>query len=98
MKMRYKNVELRQQGVPDSHEYIITEDRPNEIISWTYDESRGKEYCITICWLKRDKEGYYMETIGNRYVEYDDMEALNHVAKYSLRVLNTHFEFETNQY
>jgi hypothetical protein len=98
MKMRYKNVELRQQGVPDSHEYIIAEDRPNEIVSWTYDENSGKEYCITICWLKRDKEGYYMETVGNRYVEYEDMEALNHVAKYSLRVLNTHFEFETNRY
>jgi hypothetical protein len=45
-----------------------------------------------------DKEGYYMKTVGDRYVEYEDMEALNHVAKYALRSLNVQFEFEERQY
>ena len=95
--MRYNNVEFRQNGVKDSHGYTIDEDRPSEIIAWIYSESLGKETCITICWLKSDKEGYYMETIGDRYVEYEDMEALNYVTKYAMRILNTQFEFEEKQ-
>ena len=39
-----------------------------------------------------------MKTVGDRYVEYEDMEALNHVAKYALRSLNVQFEFEERQY
>jgi hypothetical protein len=39
-----------------------------------------------------------MKTIGERYVEYEDMEALNHVAKYAMRILNLQFEFEELQY
>lgn len=92
--MRYNNVEFRQNGVKDSHGYTIDEDRQNEIIAWNYSESLDKETCYTICWLKSDKEGYYMETVGDRYVEYKDMEALNHVTRYALRILNTQFEFE----
>jgi len=42
----------------------------------------------------QDNEGCYMRTIGNRYVEYEDMEALNHVAKYAMRSLNIQLEFE----
>ena len=98
MRMRYKNIELRQHGVPDSHGHTISDDRPNEIISWTYDEVADKEWCITICWLKRDKESYYIETIGDRYTEHEDMEALNHVAKFAIRVLNAHLEFEKGIY
>ena len=95
--MRYNNVEFRQNGVKDSHGYTIDEDRHSEIIAWSYSESLGKETCITICWLKRGKEGFYMETIGDRYVEYEDMEALNYVTKYAMRILNTQFEFEEKQ-
>ena len=98
MIMRCKNVEFRQQGVSDSHDHTIDNDRPNEIISWTYDEVADKEWCITICWLKRDKESYYIETIGDRYTEHEDMEALNHVAKSAIRVLNAHLEFEEGIY
>ena len=96
--MRYNNVEFRQHGVKDSHGYTIDEDRHSEIIAWSYSESLGKETCITICWLKSDREGYYMKTVGNRYVEYEDMEVLNHVAKYALRSLNVEFEFKERQY
>ena len=96
--MRYNNVEFRQSEMPDSHGHKTDEDRPNEIIAWVYNEKTDKETCYTICWLKADKEGYYMETVGNRYVEYEDMEALNHVTKYAMRTLNTQFEFEENKY
>ena len=96
--MRYKNVEFRQSGVKDSNGYATDADRHSEIIAWNYIEDYDKETCYTICWLKSDKEGYYMKTVGDRYVEYEDMEALNHVAKYALRSLNVQFEFEERQY
>ena len=86
--MRYKNVEFRP----------VKEQRDAEIVAWNYSEVSDKETCFTICWIKADKEGYYIETVGDRYVEYEDMEALNHVAKYALRSLNVQFEFEERQY
>ena len=86
--MRYKNVEFRP----------ATENRHAEIVAWNYSESLDKETCFTLCWIKADKEGYYIETVGDRYVEYEDMEVLNHVAKYALRSLNVQFEFEERQY
>ena len=95
--MRYNNVEFRQPGLADSHGHRTDEDRPSEIIAWVYIEDYDKETCYTICWLKSDKEGYYMQTIGDRYVEYEDMEALNHVTKYAMRTLNIQFEFEEKQ-
>jgi len=86
--MRYKNVEFRP----------ATENRNAEIVAWNYSESLDKETCFTLCWIKADKEGYYIETVGDRYVEYEDMEVLNHVAKYALRSLNVQFQFEERQY
>jgi pyruvoyl-dependent arginine decarboxylase (PvlArgDC) len=85
--MRYKNVEFRP----------ARDMRHAEIVACVYAESTDTENYITLCWLKGSCEGYYMETIGNRYVEYEDMETLNHVAKYAMRSLNVQFEFEENQ-
>jgi 6-phosphogluconate dehydrogenase len=86
--MRYNNVEFRP----------AAENRSAEIVAWTYSESLDRETCITLCWINADSEGYYMKTVGNRYVEYEDMIALNHVAKYALRSLNVQLEFEERQY
>jgi 6-phosphogluconate dehydrogenase len=86
--MRYNNVEFRP----------AAENRSAEIVAWTYSESLDRETCITLCWIEADSEGYYMKTVGNRYVEYEDMIALNHVAKYALRSLNVQLEFEERQY
>ena len=86
--MRYKNVEFRP----------AAENRSAEIVAWTLCEIIDKETCFTLCWIKADSEGYYMKTVGNRYVEYEDMEVLNHVAKYALRSLNVEFEFKEQQY
>ena len=86
--MRYNDVEFRP----------AAENRSAEIVAWTYSESLDRETCITLCWIEADSEGYYMKTVGNRYVEYEDMIALNHVAKYALRSLNVQLEFEERQY
>ena len=82
--MRYNDVEFRP----------ATADGRAEIVAWTYSESLDRETCITLCWIMADNEGYHMETVGDRYVEYEDMIALNHVAKYALRSLNIQLEFE----
>ena len=97
--MRYKNVEFRQ--ISESRRAEIVDKfrvERAEIVSWEWSERFGKETCYTLCWIEADSEGYYMKTIGDRYVEYEDMEALNHVAKYAMRSLNVQFEFEENQY
>lgn len=96
--MRYKNVEFRKAGVADSNGYTIetSSERPAEIIGWQT-SSDGKESCYTICWLKEHKEGWYIETIGNRFTEYEDIDALMHVAKYALRSLDLEKEFRENR-
>ena len=86
--MRYNDVEFRP----------ATAKGRAEIVAWTYSESLDRETCITLCWVMGDSEGYHMETVGDRYVEYEDMIALNHVAKYALRSLNVQLEFEERQY
>ena len=92
--MRYKNVEFRRAGVADSNGYTIEtlSERPAEIVAWQA-SSNGNESCYTLCWIKEDKEGWYIETIGNRFTEYEDSEALMHVARYALRILDTEKEF-----
>jgi O-acetylhomoserine/O-acetylserine sulfhydrylase-like pyridoxal-dependent enzyme len=90
--MRYKNVEFRRAGVADSNGYTVSSDRSAEIVGWM--DNNGKESCYTLCWIKEDKEGFYIETIGNRFTEYEDIEALMHVAKYALRILDTEKEFK----
>jgi hypothetical protein len=82
--MRYNDVEFRP----------ATEDRCAEIVAWNYNEELDREACITLCWIMGDSEGYYMKTVGDRYVEYEDMEVLNHVAKYALRSLYVQLKFE----
>tara|TARA_E500000178_G_scaffold284540_1_gene285833 strand:- start:63542 stop:63832 length:291 start_codon:yes stop_codon:yes gene_type:complete len=96
--MRYKNVEFRRAGVADSNGYTIetSSERPAEIVAWQT-SSNGKESCYTLCWIKEDKEGWYIETVGNRFTEYEDSEALMHVAKYALRSLNLEKEFRENE-
>ena len=92
--MRYKNVEFRRAGVADSNGYTIetSSERPAEIIGWM--DNNGKESCYTLCWLKEGKEEFHIETIGSRFTEYEDIDALMHVAKYALRILNTEKEFK----
>lgn len=95
--MRYKNVEFRQAVVQTWQDESgngnhASSERPAEIIGWM--DNNGKESCYTLCWIKEDKEGFYIETIGNRFTEYEDIEAVMHVAKYALRILDTEKEFK----
>jgi hypothetical protein len=99
--MRYKNVEFRRARIQTWQDESgngnhASSERPAEIVAWQT-SSNGKESCYTLCWLKEDKEGWYIETIGNRFTEYgvcEDDESLMHVARYALRILDTEKEFK----
>jgi hypothetical protein len=103
--MRYKNVEFRRARIQTWQDESgngnhASSERPAEIVAWQT-SSNGKESCYTLCWLKEDKEGWYIETIGNRFTEYgvcEDGEALMHVARYALRILDTEKEFKEGCY
>ena len=88
--MRYKNIEFRRAGVADSNGHV-TESRDPEIIAWM--QRAEKKTCYTICWFREGREGWDIETVGNRFTEYEDTEALMHLAKYALRILDTEKEF-----
>jgi len=99
--MRYKNVEFRRPGVADSNGYAVSSDRPAEIVAWLTSSNGEEESCYTLCQFKEGKEGWYIETIGSRFTEYgvcEDGEALMHVTRYALRILDTEWEFKQGCY
>jgi hypothetical protein len=91
--MRKNNIEFRKSGVRDSKGYI-PENRDPELIEWEYDETNKKEYCFTLCWFKKDNEGYYMETIGDRFFNSTEPEVVMLMGKYALKILNAEFDVE----
>lgn len=94
--MRYKNIEFRRAGVADSKGHM-TSLRDPEIIAWVQRDG-GKETCYTICWFKENEVDWYMETVGNRFTEYEEEYPLIHVARYALRVLNLEKQFHEGCY
>jgi hypothetical protein len=94
--MRYKNIEFRRAGVADSNGHT-TSLRDPEIVAWMQRDD-DKETCYTICWFKECKEDWYMETVGNRFTEYEEEYPLIHVARYALRVLNLEKQFHEGCY
>ena len=90
--MRYKNIEFRRSGIPDSNGYTCSERDP-EIIAWMHRDGDKKGTCYTICWFREGNESWNISTVGNRFTEYEDTEALMHVTKYALRILDTEKEF-----
>ena len=81
--MRVKNLEFRR-----------LEDREPEIIAWV--ESNGTtitgEYCYTLLWYLKNKEGYYIQFIGDRPLVYEDQELLWKMMNYGQKVLDAELE------
>jgi hypothetical protein len=70
-------------------EFRRIENREAEIVGWRMPDM--KEYCFTIAFFKKDSEGYYMETVGNRLVDEDPV-AFHKLMKYAFTVLNAEFD------
>ena len=80
--MRYEDLEFRNMV-----------GRHPEIVAWNPypDSDRGEEYCYTLLWWKKDSEGYYIEFVGPRPLEYHDQQRLFKMMKYGQAVLDADF-------
>ena len=68
------------------------EGRPAEIIRWAQNGD-GTEYCYTLLWYQRGREGFYVEFVGRRPFD-DDADNLWEIMEYGQAVLDAEFELE----
>ncbi len=80
--MRVDNLEFRRN---DSS-------RSPEIVAWNTNDSLAGEFCYTLLWWKKDREGYYIEFVGARPLEIDDQASLLKMMKYGQAVLDAEFK------
>jgi hypothetical protein len=68
-------------------------DRSPEIVGWS--ENSLGPYCWTLCFFIKDREGYNLESIGDRIISHNgDQEDFMALVKYAFVVLNAKFELE----
>jgi hypothetical protein len=77
--MRFRNIEFRWSKCNNKYELVKWYQNPNS------------ETCCVIAFFDKDKEGYSMRTIGDRFFEDKDAWV---VGKYGLEFLNEIFEIE----
>jgi len=77
--MRFRNIEFRWSKCNNKY----------ELVKWN--ESPNSDTCYVIAFFDKDKEGYDMRTIGDRFFEDKDAWV---VGKYGLEFLNEIFEIE----
>ena len=68
--------------------------KKNELVKWyktKVDGCEERNYCYVIAFFDKDKEGYDMRTVGDRFFEDKDAWV---VGKYALGFLNEIFEIE----
>jgi hypothetical protein len=83
--MRFRNIEFRWSVVNNKY----------ELVKWNEDPYGFKpETCYVIAFFDKDKEGYDMRTIGDRFFEDKDAWV---VGKYALEFLNAIFQIEQDE-
>lgn len=81
MNMRINDIEFR-----------MLDNRNPEIVRWA--ESNTKPFCYTLLSYGKDKEGYFVEFVGDRPFQYEDTECLWKLMEYGQSVLNARFKLE----
>ena len=81
--MRFRKIEFRFSKYNNKY----------ELVSW-YEYADGGENCYTIAFFDKNKEGYDMRTIGNRFFEDKDAWV---VGKYALEFLNAICKIEQDE-
>ena len=81
--MRFRNIEFRWSQCNNKY----------ELVKW-FTDRENKEHCYVIAFFDKDKEGYDMRTIGDRFFEDKDAWV---VGKYALGFLNEIFEIEQQE-
>ena len=85
--MRFRNIEFR--WSPGNNKYELVKWMPQKEDSFFKDPT-----CYVIAFFDKDKEGYNMRTIGNRFFEDKDAWV---VGKYALEFLNAIFMIEQDE-
>jgi hypothetical protein len=62
-------------------------------VSW-WKDCNHKEHCCVVAFFDKDKEGYNLRTIGDRFFEDKDAWV---VGKYALEFLNAIFQIEKDE-
>jgi hypothetical protein len=79
--MRFRDIEFR----------WSTYNKKHELVKWYQSNGSGQENCYVVAFFDKDKEGYSMRTIGDRFFEDKDAWV---VGKFALGFLNEIFEIE----
>lgn len=83
--MRQENLEYR---------HLSEARRDAEIVAWRND-GKGGEYCYTLLFWRKDKEGYFIEFVGGRPLNKNiDKDVLFKLMRYGQAVLDAAFEVE----
>jgi 5S rRNA maturation endonuclease (ribonuclease M5) len=85
--MRFRNIEFRWSEINNKY----------ELVKWYKVEEDGceeREYCYVIAFFDKDKEGYNLRTIENRFFE--DKDAFI-VGKHAIEFLNAMFAVEREE-
>jgi hypothetical protein len=80
--MRFRNIEFRWSKCNNKY----------ELVKWN--ESPNSDTCYVIAFFDKDKEGYDMRTIGDRFFKDKDAWV---VGKYALEFLNAIFQIEQDE-
>lgn len=94
---KYKNYELR---ACNKHLLKGTPEEPNEtidLVCWQNDGER--DYCFSLAYFVRDKEGYDLNFVGNRpfdYIKYEDVKVVWRLLEYAQEILDKFFDEEVN--
>jgi hypothetical protein len=81
--MKFRNIEFRWSDLNKKY----------ELVSW-WKDCNHKEHCCVVAFFDKDKEGYNLRTIGDRFFEDKDAWV---VGKYALEFLNAIFQIEKDE-
>jgi hypothetical protein len=89
--MRFRNIEFRWSTFNNKYELVSWHKDFQIKETGTYEQ---KEICYVIAFFDKDKEGYDMRTVGDRFFENKDAWV---VGKYALGFLNEIFDIEQDE-
>ena len=89
--MRFRNIEFRWSETNKKYELVKWYMGHQIKETGTYEI---KDYCCVVAFFDKDKEGYDMRTVGDRFFEDKDAWV---VGKYAIEFLNAIFQIEKDE-
>jgi hypothetical protein len=85
--MRFRNIEFRWSETNNTY----------ELVKWCKSKVDGceeRDYCYVVAFFDKDKEGYDLRTVGDRFFEDKDAWV---VGKHAIQFLNETFQIEKDE-